>query len=567
MSDDLTNRWARRPALARTLRFLVFGAPVVASIVAAMLTRRALPPTSGALGLLGVLAALLAVSGATLLVVDNLARRLLPLVLLLDLRMLFPDRAPSRLRVAREAARRRPIDEQLRRIAKAGGDPSAVAGEILSLVAALSRHDRPTRGHAERVRLFTDLVAEQLRLPARDRDLLRWAAILHDIGKLRVPSDLLNKPGKPTTEEWATLQLHPAHGAEIASALVPWLGQWGDVIIQHHERYDGTGYPLGLQGPEISVGARIVAAADAFDVMTAQRPYRRPVSRQAALAELVRFSGTQFDPVVVRAMVSVGAPRLRRAQGILAMIADTHWLASETVPVAVLGRAVGAGALATGVVAAAPAISAAPPQAANPVVQRVPAPGDLALQAAGTQGARSGTSDLPTATSTPGSPIGIQASSDAVSPPPSQWSQPSDTSRSMRPPGASGPSGASQPAHPSPSSQAAPPSSVVGPRTSGRPAGPGAVGGVVGGVTGTVGTVTGTVTGVVDGTVDGVTDTVDGVVGTVTGVVGGSTGATLDDTVGTVTSTVDDTVGTVTDTVDGTVGTVTGLVGGLLGRR
>jgi HD-GYP domain-containing protein (c-di-GMP phosphodiesterase class II) len=541
--DDLANRWDRRPALARTLRCLVFGAPVAASIAAAVLTRRALPPATGPLGLLGVLIALLAVSGATLLLVDKLARRLLPLVLLLDLRMLFPDRAPSRLRVARRAARRRPIDEQLRRIAKFGGDPSAVAGEILSLVAALSRHDRPTRGHAERVRLFTDLVAEQMRVPARDRDLLRWAAILHDIGKLRVPADLLNKPGKPTSDEWATLRLHPAHGAEIAGALIPWLGQWGDVIIQHHERYDGSGYPRGLQGSQISLGARIVAAADAYDVMTAQRPYRRPVSRQAALSELVRFSGTQFDPVVVRAMVDVGAPRLRRAQGVLAMLADVPLLASEAVPVAAMARVVGAGALATGVVAAAPTVEASPPQAANPMVQRVPTPGGFALQAARPQGARPGTGDLPTATSTPGLPVTASTPSDAESSLPSQRTDPSQP-----PP----PREWGQPA-PSASSQSSASSQAVSSDPSGSTStdGGGDAGGVVDGVTATVDGVT----GVVDDTVDTVTDIVDDTVGAVTGTVGGTTGGAVDDTIGPVTGTVDD-----------TVGAVTGIVGGLLGR-
>ena len=146
------------------------------------------------------------------------------------------------------------------------------------------------------------------------------------------------------------LREHPAHGADMAAALLPWLGEWGAVVLEHHERYDGRGYPAGLSGQQISLGARIVAVADAYDVMTAARAYRRPVSRAAACRELVRYAGTQFDPHVVRATVAAGAPRLRRAQGIVAFIADIPLVASGVVPAATVARVVGAGAFATGAV-------------------------------------------------------------------------------------------------------------------------------------------------------------------------------------------------------------------------
>ncbi len=351
MEQREPNRWRQRPAVAAIVRAGIFCLPIAASITTAWAVQRALPPASGWADRAWHLGILVAVSTLVLLVVDRTGRRLLPLATLLDLSMLFPDRAPSRVRLARDAIRRRPIEEQLERLRLAGADPGAVAREILTLVAALSAHDRPTRGHAERVRLFTDVIAEQMGIPSRDRDLLRWAAILHDIGKLHVPASLLNKPGKPTEEEWATLRAHPTTGAQMAGGLLPWLGEWADVISQHHERFDGGGYPARLSGEQISLGARIVSVADAYDVMTANRPYQRPVSRSAALRELVKHSGAQFDPVVVRAMVAVGGPRLRRAQGALAWLADIPLVASGSVPAASVARAVGAGALATGAAA------------------------------------------------------------------------------------------------------------------------------------------------------------------------------------------------------------------------
>ena len=153
---------------------------------------------------------------------------------------------------------------------------------VIELVLALSVHDKATRGHSERVRVFADLIADELKIDEDGQARLRWAALLHDVGKLEVPVALLNKPGQPDEDEWKILHRHPAEGARLVAPLLPWLGEWGRAVVEHHERYDGTGYPHRLKGTEISLAARIVAVADVYEVMTAPRPYKRAMSIAAA---------------------------------------------------------------------------------------------------------------------------------------------------------------------------------------------------------------------------------------------------------------------------------------------
>ncbi|MGZ4589912.1 MAG: HD domain-containing phosphohydrolase [Actinomycetes bacterium] len=534
-------RWTARPALARGLRWTVFLSPVAASVGVSWLVHLALGPASGRPEHAWHLAVLVVASTLTLVAIDRVLRRALPLVTLLELSMLFPDRAPSRLEVARDAIRTRPIELQLARVREAGADPAAVAREILALVAALRVHDRPTRGHAERVRMFTDLVAEAMGMAQHDRDLLRWAAILHDIGKLRVPPAILNKPGKPTDDEWVVLRAHPGHGAEMAAALLPWLGSWGDVIVQHHERYDGTGYPSGLAGREISLGGRIVAVADAYDVMTAARAYRRPVSRAAANAELVRWSGRQFDPTVVRAMVGLSAPRLRRAQGLVAWLSDIPIVASGSVPAATVARVVGAGALATGAATglAVPTAAETPPPTGVAVVAATSA----AVRLADTGPAHStapvsrhrGSVPLTTTTAPArkgrarpaGGPLaGAVGGSNSARPAPAHAAGPAaGPTAGPRATGSGGPTAAATPATPSggTSSPTRDPGTVLAPVVT---AASGAVGAVTGTVDATVGGVTGAVASAVP-VASPVASAVNGVTGAVTGTVTRTVGGLL----------------------------------------
>jgi hypothetical protein len=324
--DELGVRWRRRPILAFIVRAVAVVTPLAASVAVGILASRQFRPH----GWVQVSLWILWTAGASLLTlwaVDIVARRLLPLHRLLQLCLAFPDRAPSRLRVAVHAARgRRP-----EALADRPGPPTeaaAVAEQVVTLLAALARHDRRTRGHCERVCAFTDLLAEQMHLPQHDRDRLTWVALVHDIGKLDVPARLLNKPGRPTVSEWRLLKTHPERGAAITEPLREWLGPWADAVLEHHERYDGAGYPRGLAGAEISAAARLIAVTDAFEVMTAPRPYRRPVDAQTARAELARQAGTQFDPEVVRHFLAIGLPDLRRAMGPIAWLAQIPFISS-----------------------------------------------------------------------------------------------------------------------------------------------------------------------------------------------------------------------------------------------
>ena len=129
-------------------------------------------------------------------------------------------------------------------------------------------HDRLTRGHSERVRAYTHMVGEELKITGAALDHLRWSALLHDIGKLLVSAEILNKPGKLTDTEFEAIKQHPQFGRELVQPLVGWLGDSARAVWEHHERWDGQGYPSGLSGTDISLAGRIVAVTDAFDVMT-----------------------------------------------------------------------------------------------------------------------------------------------------------------------------------------------------------------------------------------------------------------------------------------------------------
>ena len=320
-----------------------------------------------------------AVSVLAFVLVERLARRVLPLATLLKLSLVFPDQAPSRFALALRSTSVKKL-QQWARTTQHDDGPGALAEKVVTLAAALNVHDRRTRGHSDRTRSMAELVAVEMGLPESEVNEVRWGAFLHDIGKILVPASLLNKPGKPTPDEWETLKRHPADGGALVEPLRGFLGSAVEAVSGHHENYDGSGYPLGLAGADIALSARIVSVADSFEVMTAVRSYSKPMTASDARLELSRQSGTQFDPAVVRALFNVSLGRLHWSMGLAAWAAEMPFLG-------VLPRAAAqAGALAAGpsvsvsTLAGVAAISLgsmavhAPPPSA-PVTATVPAAG------------------------------------------------------------------------------------------------------------------------------------------------------------------------------------------------
>jgi putative nucleotidyltransferase with HDIG domain len=177
-------------------------------------------------------------------------------------------------------------------------------GVLSTVLQTLSMRDAMTARHSAAVARYSREVASRLGCGEREQDLIHTAALLHDIGKFIQPDTVLYANRKLTDEEWELIKLHPEQGAKLVERIEGY-GPVAEIVLHHHERYSGGGYPAGIVGDDIPLGARIIAAADTYDVMTSRDSYRRPVSSEAALAELERVAGTQLDPQVVKAFVTM----------------------------------------------------------------------------------------------------------------------------------------------------------------------------------------------------------------------------------------------------------------------
>ena len=366
-ADEATNpveEWAGRPWLARTLRLVLTILPFTGAVAVSYFVSNAWARPVG-WAILGWLISITLLSFTAMIVIDRLGRRFVPLTILLRMTLIFPDKAPSRFSVALRSSSTKELDRTVEEV-KAdglGGTADDAAENLLVMIAALTRHDRLTRGHAERTRAYTDLIADEMGLTRHERSKLRWAALLHDVGKVYVPARILNKPESLTDREFDIVKTHPAHGARMIEPLREWLGEWADTVGQHHERWEGGGYPNGIAGHAICRGARIVAVADTFDVITSIRSYKKAQSASFARTEIAANSGTQFDPDVVRAFLSVGLGRFRFEMAPLTLLAQLPALRF----LLDVGRAA-ATITTTGAGASAPAVAAAAAVATGAVV-------------------------------------------------------------------------------------------------------------------------------------------------------------------------------------------------------
>lgn len=176
-----------------------------------------------------------------------------------------------------------------------------------SLSYIIDAKDHCTHSHSEEVAVMAQTIGQQMGLSAKQADILHVVGHLHDIGKVGIQDAILKKRGPLTKSEFAIIKRHPEIGAQIMGPVTPFSGKNGIVkmILHHHERYDGKGYPHGLKGKEIPLGARIIAVADSLSAMLQERPYRKAMTYKEAMDEIVDCTGTQFDPQVVNAFFGV----------------------------------------------------------------------------------------------------------------------------------------------------------------------------------------------------------------------------------------------------------------------
>jgi putative nucleotidyltransferase with HDIG domain len=198
------------------------------------------------------------------------------------------------------------IEDSTRNLTRLYEDLRATYMRTIKVLAqAIDARDHYTHSHSENVSRYASVIAAEMGLSAKEIETIRQACELHDLGKIGVADSVLLKPGALTEQEWLQIRKHPAIGAQILEPLT-FLNDVIDLVRQHHEHYDGRGYPEGRKGEDIHLGARIINLADAYEAMRSARSYRKiPLTREAAVAEIKKHSGTQFDPKVVDAFLRV----------------------------------------------------------------------------------------------------------------------------------------------------------------------------------------------------------------------------------------------------------------------
>jgi len=174
---------------------------------------------------------------------------------------------------------------------------------IKALAATVDAKDHYTLGHSQKVSEYSVIVAEEMGLNERDTEIIKYAGLLHDIGKIALPDDIIKKPSKLSDQEFVVVQKHPTIGARIIKEIETLSGMV-PIVLHHHERFDGRGYPDGLKGEDIPLGARIVHVTDAYDTMVSARAYRDMLPPELAVSELRKNAGAQFDPKIVEIFIA-----------------------------------------------------------------------------------------------------------------------------------------------------------------------------------------------------------------------------------------------------------------------
>ena len=185
-----------------------------------------------------------------------------------------------------------------------------------ALLTALNTRDTETQGHSERVTAYTIEMADRLSLSDTEKFSIERGALLHDIGKIGVPDRILHKPGKLTEDEWIEMRKHPLIGYRMCNR-INMLHAASEIVLHHHESWNGSGYPDGLAGDKIPLGARVFAVADTLDAMTSDRPYRQGLPFSVARDEIERHSGIQFDPEIVKLFCDVSEARWRQIRALV----------------------------------------------------------------------------------------------------------------------------------------------------------------------------------------------------------------------------------------------------------
>jgi putative nucleotidyltransferase with HDIG domain len=188
---------------------------------------------------------------------------------------------------------------------------------IVEMANLIDQRDRYTHGHSQRVADLAARIAAHLRMDPSQVELIREAGLLHDLGKIRTPDDVLRKPARLDRDEQMEMRLHAEAGAELLRKL-PEFWEGASLVRAHHERFDGSGYPRGLAGAEIPLEAAVIAVADAWDAMTSDRPYRKALDHAEARAELIRYRGSQWTPAVVDALLAITSESVRSTNPTLA---------------------------------------------------------------------------------------------------------------------------------------------------------------------------------------------------------------------------------------------------------